>query len=313
MPLAQPTKNCRHAAAQPSDASIPNTQGHAHVAADQACGLVSRQRDAGDTQDGNRGLLPPHNKSRQDPLNRNKNSAQIADVLFGKPPPRGPHRSLGNSAQEIHKTPASGCCSPQGKPNWISFNEYALIGGGTRLKPSQYKHLISTLNRLSSIDPQLLNEDVLSTVSQYYKKTKLKPSIESVRQLDEHGRACAVGRRKTSTAKVWVVRGSGDVLVNSRPLNDYFVKIKDRRAIMYPLRVIDAVGKYNVFATAEGGGVTGQADAIMHALAKALVLFNPLLKTRLHRAGVLTRDYRHVERKKPGKKKARKMPTWVKR
>lgn len=199
------------------------------------------------------------------------------------------------------------------KPAWLSFSEYALIGGGTRLKPIQYQQLITALNRLNSIDPELINDEITNELSQYYKKTKLQSSRTSVKTLDEFGRSTAVGRRKTSSAKVYLVRGSGDILVNGRQLNDYFVKMKDRESIMYPLQVLDSVGKYNIFATASGGGITGQAEAIMHAVAKALVVFNPLLKSRLHKAGVMTRDYRHVERKKPGKKKARKMPTWVKR
>lgn len=196
---------------------------------------------------------------------------------------------------------------------WLSFEEYGLIGGGTRLKPAQYRQLISLLNRLQSIDPQLMSNEILSTISQYYRKTRLQMRTTVVRTLDEEGRASAVGRRKASVAKVWVARGNGDILVNGRQLNNYFVKMKDRDTIMYPLSVIDSVGKYNIFATTNGGGTTGQAGAISHALAQALVIFNPLLKTRLHKSGVLTRDYRHVERKKPGKKKARKMPAWVKR
>ncbi|SCU88913.1 LAFA_0E15236g1_1 [Lachancea sp. 'fantastica'] len=203
--------------------------------------------------------------------------------------------------------------APSERPSWLSFSEYALIGGGTRLKPTQYQQLLTLLNRLQAIEPELTNDEITFELSQYFKKTKLQASQVSVKTLDEFGRSIAVGRRKTSTAKVQIVRGSGEVLVNGRQLNDYFVKMKDRESVAYPLKVVDSLGKYNVFVTTSGGGVTGQAEATMHAIAKALLVFNPLLKPRLHKAGVLTRDYRQVERKKPGKKKARKMPTWVKR
>ncbi|SCV00588.1 LAME_0G10726g1_1 [Lachancea meyersii CBS 8951] len=203
--------------------------------------------------------------------------------------------------------------APSEKPAWLSFSEYALIGGGTRLKPIQYQQLITLLNRLHAIEPELTNDEITFELSQYFKKTKLQASQVSVKTLDEFGRSVAVGRRKTSTAKVYLVRGSGEVLVNGRQLNDYFVKMKDRESVAYPLKVVDGLGKYNAFVATSGGGVTGQAEASMHAIAKALLVFNPLLKPRLHKAGVLTRDYRQVERKKPGKKKARKMPTWVKR
>lgn len=199
------------------------------------------------------------------------------------------------------------------RPAWISFDEYALVGGGTRLKPIQYQKLLSLLNKLHGIDSQLTNDEIKSELGQYYKKTKMQAVHDQVKTLDEFGRSISIGRRKTSVAKVQVVRGTGEILVNGRQLNDYFVKLKDRESILYPLKVIDSVGKYNIFATTSGGGPTGQAEAIMHAIGKSLVVFNPLLKPRLHKATVLTRDYRHVERKKPGKKKARKMPTWVKR
>ncbi|QLQ80278.1 hypothetical protein HG537_0D02790 [Torulaspora globosa] len=199
------------------------------------------------------------------------------------------------------------------RPAWISFDEYALLGGGSRLKPIQYQELLSLLNKLHAIDPQLVNDEIKSEVAQYFKKTKIQSVQDSVKSLDEFGRSIAIGRRKTSVAKVQVVRGTGQILVNNRQLNDYFVKLKDRESIMYPLQVVDSVGKYNIFATTSGGGPTGQAEAIMLAIAKSLITFNPLLKPRLRKAGVITRDYRHVERKKPGKKKARKMPTWVKR
>ncbi|SCU85474.1 LANO_0C04368g1_1 [Lachancea nothofagi CBS 11611] len=203
--------------------------------------------------------------------------------------------------------------APKERPAWLSFTEYGLIGGGTRLKPIQYQQLVHLLNRLHSIEPELTNDEVTIELSQYFKKTKLQSSQGSVKTLDEFGRSVAVGRRKTSTAKVYLVRGSGEILVNGRQFNDYFVKMKDRESVAYPLKVVDSIGKYNAFVTTSGGGITGQAEATMHAIAKGLLIFNPLLKPRLHKAGVLTRDYRQVERKKPGKKKARKMPTWVKR
>lgn len=199
------------------------------------------------------------------------------------------------------------------RPSWISFSDYALIGGGTRLKPRHYEHLLQLLNKLNSIDPQLTNTEIKNELSRYVRKTSAQLQIQKRQELDEFGRSVAVGKRKAATAKVYLVRGNGDVLVNGRPINDYFVKMKDRDSIAYPLKVVDSLGKYNVFATTSGGGTTGQAEAIMHAIAKALLVFNPLLKPRLRKAGVITRDYRHVERKKPGKKKARKMPAWVKR
>lgn len=199
------------------------------------------------------------------------------------------------------------------RPPWLSFEDYKNIGGGSRLKPTQYAQLVYLLNKIHNIDPQLTNEEIKTELAVFYKVKNLNQEIKRQPSLDEFGRSVAIGRRKTSSAKVYVVRGTGEILVNGRPLNNYFVSLKDRQSIMYPLQVIEATAKYNVFATTSGGGPTGQAEAIMLAIGKALIAFNPLLKSRLHKAGVLTRDTRRVERKKPGKLKARKMPAWVKR
>ncbi|GAV52257.1 hypothetical protein ZYGR_0AG02480 [Zygosaccharomyces rouxii] len=199
------------------------------------------------------------------------------------------------------------------RPVWITLDDYALVGGGTRLKPVQYQQLLSLLNKLHAIDPQLTNDEIKQELSQYYRKTNMSTSNTKLKTLDEFGRSIAIGRRKASVSKVQMVRGSGEIIVNGRSLNDYFVKLKDRESVAYPLQAVDSVGKYNIFVTTSGGGPTGQAEATMHAIAKALLVFNPLLKPRLRKAGTLTRDYRHVERKKPGHKKSRKMPTWVKR
>lgn len=199
------------------------------------------------------------------------------------------------------------------RPVWITLDDYALVGGGTRLKPIQYQQLLSLLNKLHAIDPQLTNDEIKQELSQYYRKSNMSTTNTKLKTLDEFGRSIAIGRRKASVSKVQMVRGSGEIIVNGRSLNDYFIKLKDRESVAYPLQVVDSVGKYNIFVTTSGGGPTGQAEATMHAIAKALLVFNPLLKPRLRKAGTLTRDYRHVERKKPGHKKSRKMPTWVKR
>ncbi|CAR26278.1 ZYRO0B05962p [Zygosaccharomyces rouxii] len=199
------------------------------------------------------------------------------------------------------------------RPVWITLDDYALVGGGTRLKPIQYQQLLSLLNKLHAIDPQLTNDEIKQELSQYYRKSNMSATSAKLKTLDEFGRSIAIGRRKASVSKVQMVKGTGEIIVNGRSLNDYFVKLKDRESVAYPLQAVDSVGKYNIFITTSGGGPTGQAEASMHAIAKALLIFNPLLKPRLRKAGTLTRDYRHVERKKPGHKKSRKMPTWVKR
>lgn len=215
----------------------------------------------------------------------------------------------------------------QNRVQWLSFDDYrSKTGSGVRLKPTQYDQLIYYLNKLNSLDKQLINNEIQWEINQYHKSSSSLKDLKSsssddnnndgvyrIPDLDQFGRATAVGRRKSASARCWTVRGQGQILINNRPLNDYFVNIKDRHSILYPLRVIDQMGQFNIFALTSGGGTTGQADAVALALAKSLLSFNPLWKSRLQRADCITTDYRRVERKKPGKLKARKMPTWVKR
>lgn len=219
-------------------------------------------------------------------------------------------KSHGSGESAAAPQPGSNASS---RPLWMSFRDYTVVGGGSRLKPTQYTELVFLLNKLHNIDPQLMNDEIKAELARYYRPAAAQSGSTKIPQLDEFGRSVGIGRRKAATAKAYVVRGDGQVLVNDRQLNSYFVKIKDREAVMHPLQVLNSVGKYNLFITTSGGGPTGQADAAGLAVGKALVAFNPLLKTRLHNAGCLTTDYRHVERKKPGKLKARKSPTWVKR
>jgi small subunit ribosomal protein S9 len=122
-----------------------------------------------------------------------------------------------------------------------------------------------------------------------------------------------VGRRKTSAAQVRVYgNGNGAVVINGRPLEEYFTRPRDQQAVTGPLEVAGPAG-YNVTAVVTGGGITGQAGAVMQGLARALVLANPDLRSALRREGFLTRDPREKERKKPGLKRARKAPQYTKR
>ena len=98
-----------------------------------------------------------------------------------------------------------------------------------RVTASHY--LLYMLNKLHNIDPQLTNDEITSELSQYYKKSSMLSNNIKIKTLDEFGRSIAVGKRKSSTAKVFVVRGTGEILVNGRQLNDYFLKMKDRESI----------------------------------------------------------------------------------
>ncbi|HTK99784.1 MAG TPA: 30S ribosomal protein S9 [Pseudomonadales bacterium] len=121
------------------------------------------------------------------------------------------------------------------------------------------------------------------------------------------------GRRKTSTARVFVTSGNGEIKVNERSLDQYFGRETARMVVRQPLQVVEAADRFNVYVTVKGGGGSGQAGAIRHGIARALVQYDESLRQPLRRAGFLTRDAREVERKKVGLRKARKRPQYSKR
>ena len=123
----------------------------------------------------------------------------------------------------------------------------------------------------------------------------------------------ATGRRKKSIAKVWLKKGSGNIYVNGIKMIDYFKKQNLQIAIYRPFTVVQRKNEYDARCSVKGGGISGQAGAIVHGLARALVLFEPELKTTLKKEKLTTRDSRAVERKKYGRKKARKSFQFSKR
>ena len=121
------------------------------------------------------------------------------------------------------------------------------------------------------------------------------------------------GRRKTSTARVFVSRGSGQISVNAKSLEDFFGRETSRMVVRQPLEVAQLTDSVDLKVTVKGGGSSGQAGAIRHGIARALVDFNESLHSTMRDAGFLTRDARAVERKKAGLRKARKRPQYSKR
>ncbi|MEO6247074.1 MAG: 30S ribosomal protein S9 [Sphingomicrobium sp.] len=142
------------------------------------------------------------------------------------------------------------------------------------------------------------------------------PQIEAVlreQQLDKYGRAYATGRRKDAVARVWLKPGTGKITVNERDQEVYFARPTLRLVINQPFGITDRAGQYDIIATVKGGGLSGQAGAVLHGIAQALSRYEPVLRTTVKRAGFLTRDSRVVERKKYGKAKARKSFQFSKR
>lgn len=122
-----------------------------------------------------------------------------------------------------------------------------------------------------------------------------------------------VGRRKTSVARVRLYEGSGKMKLNGRKLEEFFPTMAQRIRVLEPMRTVSLEDRYDVEARLEGGGTTGQADALRLGIARALVEINPELRADLKKAGLLTRDARAVERKKYGLKKARRAEQYTKR
>lgn len=121
------------------------------------------------------------------------------------------------------------------------------------------------------------------------------------------------GRRKTSTARVFIRPGSGSITVNGRPLDEYFGRETARMVVRQPLELIQATDRFDIKVTVVGGGTTGQAGAIRHGITRALMEYDETLRPVLRKAGFVTRDAREVERKKVGLHKARRRPQFSKR
>lgn len=165
---------------------------------------------------------------------------------------------------------------------WRTTTQYRLLVG-ENVRAAKYNKVIQVLQRLNRIHPSLMPKDLKNAMEIYkrdidpYAVTK-KPAI-----IDQDGRAYGVGRRKSSSAKVYLVQGEGQVLVNGKSINSAFGRIHDRESALWALKATGRMDKYNVWALVSGGGSTGQAEAITLGAAKALMVFEPALKPALRR------------------------------
>jgi small subunit ribosomal protein S9 len=145
----------------------------------------------------------------------------------------------------------------------------------------------------------------------------LKPAAPEaprhVQKLDKQGRAYATGKRKNAVARVWLKPGSGKIVVNEKTIDVYFARPVLRMLIQQPFVISNRAGQFDVNCTVSGGGLSGQAGALRHGISKALTFFEPDLRGVLKKGGFMTRDSRVVERKKYGRKKARRSFQFSKR
>ncbi|KAI0199042.1 37S ribosomal protein S9 [Astrocystis sublimbata] len=195
---------------------------------------------------------------------------------------------------------------------WMTKEQYR-VQIGEHVKGRDWAACIGLVKRLNQIHPDLMPDEVKKGLRAFKRDIDIYANKPKPIPVDKFGRSHGVGKRKSSVARAWLVEGTGEVLINGKPLNDAFARIHDRESAVWGLKTTERLDKYNVWALVGGGGTTGQAEALAMAIAKALVVHEPPLKTPLRRAGCITRDPRQVERKKAGHLKARKSPAWVKR
>lgn len=157
------------------------------------------------------------------------------------------------------------------------------LSAGEDVKAAEYARAMTLVRRLHKIHPSLAPESVKEAVGKFKRNINPHTNVAKPIVIDKFGRALGVGRRKTSTARAWVVEGTGEVLINGKSLADAFGRVHDRESAMWPLKASQRVDKYNVWALVDGGGTTGQAEALTLAVAKALLAHEPALKPVLRR------------------------------
>ncbi len=159
-------------------------------------------------------------------------------------------------------------------------------------------------------------QQTLSDLSQLGEATGVAPAEapdSAEPKIDAQGRSYATGKRKDAVARVWIKPGMGQMSVNGRNLDVYFARPVLRMVINQPFEAVNRKDQYDVICTVKGGGLSGQAGAVRHGISKALTYFEPALRPALKKGGFLTRDARVVERKKYGKRKARRSFQFSKR
>ena len=165
---------------------------------------------------------------------------------------------------------------------WRTVTQYRLLVGES-VRASKYHKAVEVLRRLNRIHPAVMPTPLKQAMEIY--KRDIDPFAVTKRPniIDADGRAFGVGRRKSSSAKVYLVQGEGEVLVNGKSINTAFGRIHDRESALWALKATDRMDKYNVWALVSGGGSTGQAEAMTLGAAKALMVFEPALKPALRR------------------------------
>lgn len=168
------------------------------------------------------------------------------------------------------------------KVAWKSTEQYA-SEIQEPIKSTRFARLMRVIKRLNMIHASLMPQVILSALQRYKRVLQPFASRQKPLLIDEWGRSRGVGRRKSSNAHCYVVEGEGEIRVNGKTLTEYFNRVQDRESVIWALRATQRTDKYNVWAIAQGGGTTGQAEAVMLGVAKALLAHEPALKPALRR------------------------------
>lgn len=167
--------------------------------------------------------------------------------------------------------------------SWSDLEQYRQTVEGEPVPSTKYARMVNIVRRLNCIHRSMMSEEVEMAIQRFSKIIDPAANRPKPVLIDEYGRAKATGRRKSSSAVVWLVEGDGQVLVNGKTLVDAFTRPHDRESAIWPLKTTDRLDKYNVWALVTGGGTTGQAEAITMGLGRTLLAHEPLLKTLLRR------------------------------
>ena len=167
---------------------------------------------------------------------------------------------------------------------WQTLAQYKLQAGEP-VKTAKYHRILDVLKRLNLIHPALRPTEVADALDKYKRDINPYANVPIPGIIDDDGKTWAIGRRKASSAKVYLVEGNGQVLVNGKSLSQAFGRIHDRESAIWALKSTGRMDKYNVWALVSGGGSTGQAEAITLGAARALLVHEPMLKPALRRGG----------------------------
>jgi small subunit ribosomal protein S9 len=175
--------------------------------------------------------------------------------------------------------------SEASKVAWKKLSEYR-IELAEPVAVKGYGILLSLLKRLNCIHPSVIPDEVVQALNKYKRQVQPHENQAKPILIDSWGRAKAIGRRKSSSAMVYVVEGQGECFINGRTISDYFGRVHDRESAVWALKATQRLDKYNVWAKVEGGGTTGQAEAITLGVARALLAHEPALKPALRKGEI---------------------------